>query len=385
LRDRARVLLDHPVVRTLLFERLLLTASATLAVAAIAMGRVEPREVPELLDLRLLALFFVLTIAVELLKDSDTFDLLVVWTVRKAKSARGLGVSLAAATAFVSALLTNDVALLIVVPFTLQFRSVEGLDLAPLVVLEIASANLLGCLTPIGNPQNLFLFHAGNFTPARFFAAQAPWVGAAALSIGALALLLLPRRPIAAPVMPRFDVHRGYAAAGLGLLTLEIAAIFDALPWWIPLAAAAGGAGLLGRRVFDADFSLVFVFAFLFVGVEGLQRGALYEALDPEQLFGHRPPGLVLSGALLSQAVSNVPAALLLAPTVATPEGFRALLYGVNAGGCGTPISSLANLIGAQIYLREPGSSARRFWRLFTAVSAALLTAMLLVSLALIR
>jgi Na+/H+ antiporter NhaD/arsenite permease-like protein len=91
----------------------------------------------------------------------------------------------------------------------------------------------------------------------------------------------------------------------------------------------------------------------------------------------------VLSGALLSQLVSNVPAALLLAPTVATTEGFRGLLYGVNAGGCGTPISSLANLIGAQIYLREPGTSRRRFWSLFTALSAVLLLAMILVSLAL--
>src|ERR1700693_4215403 len=64
----------HPVVRTLLFERLLITASATLALAAIAMGRVRPSEVPRLMDTRILTLFFVLTVAVELGKAPGLFD-----------------------------------------------------------------------------------------------------------------------------------------------------------------------------------------------------------------------------------------------------------------------------------------------------------------------
>ena len=87
---------------------------------------------------------------------------------------------------------------------------------------------------------------------------------------------------------------------------------------------------------------------------------------------------------MLSQLVSNVPAALLLAPAVQTATGFRALLYGVNAGGCGTPIASIANLIGWQLYRRENGS-AGRFWRLFLPVSFALLGALLLWSLAILR
>ena len=74
MRTTVRRLLPHHVVKTFLFERLLLTASATLAVAAVAMGRVRVAEIPGLMDVRLLTLFFVLTIAVELGKDSDLFD-----------------------------------------------------------------------------------------------------------------------------------------------------------------------------------------------------------------------------------------------------------------------------------------------------------------------
>ena len=118
--------------------------------------------------------------------------------------------------------------------------------------------------------------------------------------------------------------------------------------------------------------------------MEGLERGRLYHALDPERIFGHGPTGLLVSGALLSQLVSNVPAALLLAPAAHTAQGFTALLYGVNTGGCGTPLASLANLIGAQLYRLEVGA-ASPFWRLFLPTSFALLGALLLFSLAILR
>jgi Na+/H+ antiporter NhaD/arsenite permease-like protein len=133
----------------------------------------------------------------------------------------------------------------------------------------------------------------------------------------------------------------------------------------------------------EADFSLVAVFALLFVGIPGLERGRLYQLLDPEKIFGHRPTGLFLSGALLSQIVSNVPAALLLAPAGATAQGFRGLLYGVTAGACGSPVGSVANLIGAQIYVRE-GGRPRFFWKPFCAVSGILLVLLVLFGVALL-
>jgi len=383
VRSTARRLLPHHVVKTFLFERLLLTASATLAVAAVAMGRVRISEIPGLMDARLLTLFFVLTIAVELGKDSDLFDRLVVAVARRAGSARGLAYGMVGASGALAAVLTNDVALFLVVPFTMLFRKVADLELAPIVVLEIAAANLIGSASPIGNPQNLFLYTRGHFTPAAFFANQAPWVAVSAVLLAVAVPVLVPKRQMAPPATEKFDVHPGLAGACLVLLAAEIASVFELLDHRVPLVLAIGGAALLGRRIRETDFSLVFVFAFLFVGIAGLERGRLYSSLDPVRLFGHQARGLVLSGALLSQLVSNVPAAMLLAPAAASAAAFGALLHGVNTGGCGTPIASLANLIGAQLYARE-GGDLRRFWRRFLPVNAVLLVLLLAASLVLV-
>jgi Na+/H+ antiporter NhaD/arsenite permease-like protein len=106
--------------------------------------------------------------------------------------------------------------------------------------------------------------------------------------------------------------------------------------------------------------------------VEALRRSAFFAAVDPVGRFGATPAGFLLSGALLSQGISNVPAAILLAPAAAAAGGlggFVGLLYGVSAGGSGTPIASLANLIGADLFLRGRRHAARRFWTLFLALS----------------
>ena len=364
----SRSLLQHPIIRTLLFERFLLTASATLAFAAVAMGRVRISEIPRLMDVRLLSLFFVLTVAVELGKASDLFDRLVAAAIARARTARGLALAMIATTGGLSAVLTNDVALFLVVPFTMLFRNVADLDLAPLVVLEVLAANLLGAVTPIGNPQNLFLYARGGFTLGAFLGAQLPLAVVSAVLLAATTAWTVPRKILPAPASPSFDVEPVSAVAFFVLLAAEAASLLGALDHIVPLALALVSLVLLGRRLREADFSLVLVFAFLFVGVPGLERGDLYRYLNPERIFGHRAVGLLFAGALLSQVVSNVPAALLLAPTAAGPLAFQGLLYGVTAGACGSPVGSIANLIGAQIYVTE-GGTPRSFWRIFLPVS----------------
>jgi Na+/H+ antiporter NhaD/arsenite permease-like protein len=373
----------HPVVRTLLFERFLITGSAALASAAIVLGRVKPSEIPGLMDTRILTLFFVLTVAVEMGKVSGLFDRLVVTAIRRTRTSRGLAFSMIGVTALLAAILTNDVALFLVVPFTMLFRKVEGVTRAPFVVLEVLSANLLGAVTPIGNPQNIFLFERGTFTVGSFFAAQLPFTAGAAVLLVATVFFLVPRRNLEAPVPGSFDVDPLLAVGFFVLLAAEVASLVGLVPHQAPLLLSVPGLLLLGRRVFEADFSLVLVFALLFVGIPGLERGKLYQLIDPEKIFGHQPTGLLLSGALLSQAVSNVPAALLLAPAAATPQGFRGLLYGVTAGACGSPIGSVANLIGAQIYVREGGRPGY-FWRPFCAVSGVILILLILFAIVLL-
>jgi len=382
--SRPRRLLDHPVARAFVFDRLLLTGSALLALTALATGLVSWREIPGRIDARLLGLFFVLTIAVELGKNSSLFDRLVASAVRRSRRTRTLALALTAVTGLLAMILTNDVALLLVVPFTMLLKHVKDFDPAPIVVLEIASANLVGSATPFGNPQNLFLFSRGGFSGTRFLADQALFVAGAAILIAAAVPLLVPRRDLAPPEGPSFDVDPLRASAFFVLIGAEAAALAGWISWPVPLLLSIPALFLVGRRLPDVDFSLVFVFAFLFVGVAGLERTRLYRIFEPGVLFGHGPTGLLVSAALLSQVVSNVPAAMLLAPAAAGRPALVALLYGVNAGGCGTPIASLANVIGAQLYLKEGGAPGA-FWRRFLPVSFALLAGMLAWSLSILR
>jgi Na+/H+ antiporter NhaD/arsenite permease-like protein len=361
-----------PRLRKLFLDRFLLIGAAVLAIAAVASGRVTLREAPSLLDLRLLVLFAVLTVAVALGRASRLFEEVVNRVARRVHTGRGLALAMVAVTGVLAMLLTNDVALFLVLPFTLLFARFAEIDIAMVVVLEISSANLLGSLTPIGNPQNLFLFARGGFSPGSFVLAQLPVVLCSAFLLAAAAWRLLPGTSFPRVAPARVPVDRMRSIAFAAILGAEIANIFGWLPQAVPLAFAAVGAVLLGRRLRDADFSLVFVFALLFVGVAGLERSHVYASVDPVRIFGNHAFALTLSGALLSQIVSNVPAAMLLAPAAATTPGFVGLMHGVTVGSCGTPMASIANLIGAQLYLRS-GAPAGRFWRLFSAVSWCLL------------
>ncbi len=358
------------------YHRRVLPVSLALAIAALVFRLVSPGEIRSLLDLHLLSLFLVLILAIECAKVSGLVEAVVVRVLSRVRSERTLAVAAILTTGVASALVTNDVALLLVVPFTLAFERVAPeFNAARTVVLEIQAANLLGCLTPTGNPQNLLLFTRGGFTTGSFLSAQLPWVAGMAIATLALVPLLVPRRALPAPPARDVPVERRLATAGLFLLALQLLAISQLAPRLAPLVAALPAAALLGRRLLKTDFTLLGVFSALFVGVEGLRRSALFPLLDPVRLFDATPTGFVLSGALLSQVVSNVPAAILLAPAAAAAGGgrlFTALLYGVNSGGCGTPIASLANLIGADLYLRRREHRAP-FWRAFLEVSVLLL------------
>jgi Na+/H+ antiporter NhaD/arsenite permease-like protein len=143
------------------------------------------------------------------------------------------------------------------------------------------------------------------------------------------------------------------------LVLLEIGRVMSA--WPAALAALVCALFFLRRRALDVDYSVVPLFLFAFVIVEGLRGFEVYR-LTPRSLYW--------SSIGLSQVISNVPATVLLSPLA--HARWRELLYGANAGGCGTIIASLANLLGWRIYQRESGREPRFFARL-TALNFAFL------------
>jgi len=355
--------------------QLFLLVAAALGVAAVGSGLVPWRAVPRIEDGRLLATLFSLVFSVDALRSSGALDALVRRAISRFARARTLTAALVLASGALSAVVTNDVALFVMVPFTVAASRFSDFRVRNAVILEITAANLLGCVTPIGNPQNLFLFHRSGMTIPGFLSTMLPFVAVAAVLLGAAVMILEPARPITRVEAPPPRVEGFMAAAGAVGIALVLASIAGAIPPWVPLAAVAPIALSLARRGagmrrLAASLAIVPLFFFVFVDM------AAVAALDFRRLFEAIPlpagPRLFVSGLFFSQGISNVPAAVLLAPFAAGRR--RTLLYAVNAGGCGTLVASLANLLGWQIYLRERGPDTVYLPR-FYAVSFAFLGA----------
>jgi Na+/H+ antiporter NhaD/arsenite permease-like protein len=247
------------------------------------------------------------------------------------------------------------VTLFIVIPFTVIAHRYSDFDLEQVVILEIIATNLLGCLTPLGNPQNLFIFHRAGWSATQFVATMLPFVAICALGL-LIAAFSVQRRPLGGeiPILPA--INTGLAIAGAIVFTLVLLEIAHALPAWPAALVAALAWPLLVRR--PIDISIVPLFFFAFFVVEGLR--SFHWTLHANVYW---------TSIAISQVISNVPAAVLLTPFA---TDWRELLYAVNAGGCGTIIASLANLLGWRIYVRESGREPR-FFRRLTALNFAFL------------
>jgi hypothetical protein len=192
-----------------------------------------------------------------------------------------------------------------------------------------------------------------------------------ALGLGLAVRLLETRVDIARQPESTGPLHPGRASAGAACFVLVVLEIFRVLPAW-PAAALAAIClvSLLRHRLGEVDLSIVPLFFFAFLIVEGLRSFSVYRAILDLPLGGAEAR-LYGAGIVLSQAISNVPAAILLEPLA--EERWTLLLYAVNAGGCGTIIASLANLLGWRIFGRESGDGAPGFVARQTLVSFAFL------------
>ena len=337
-------------------EQIVELLAAVAAAAFLLSGRVTWRTATRAVDVDLLLLLFALLLTVEVLRRSGYVDAAVAAMVTRVSHPAAFAGAMILASGLLAAFLTNDVALFIVIPFTVIASRMSDFDIEDAVVLQVIAANLLGCLTPLGNPQNLFVYHQSGWSLGRFVATMLPFVAWSALGLlAALTLFARSRRIVVAPMaLPRRSMPA--ALAGAVCFVFVVLDILRLAPAWLAAAAAGITAiAILGRRVREVDLSIVPLFFFAFIVVEGLRT------FDIVAMMGG---SLYLMAILLSQVISNVPATILLTP-VANGE-WRELLYGVSAGGCGTIIASLANLLGWRIYVRESNRDPRFFWRLTT-------------------
>ena len=328
---------------------------------------------PGYIDWRVIILLFCLMASVAGLRSSGVMARIAQAIVAGERQKRLVCLALVMLPFFSSMLVTNDVALLTFVPIAvlaLETASWQD-DLIRVVVLQAIGANLGGMITPVGNPQNLFIFTTYELSASDFFLTLAPF--------GALALLLLALACISfgssratvrldlddrAIDLKRFALHAG-------LFALCLLAVARILPDLVLLPIVAAALFLFDRRVFaQVDYALLATFVCFFVF-----SGNMAHMPEMQNLLG----GLMADHPMLtslaaSQVISNVPSAVLLAGFTAN---WHSLLIGVDLGGLGTPIASLASLIAFRLYMHTSSASGRAFMREFALANAVTLTLMI--------
>ena len=299
-------------------------------------------------DFKTLTCLFCVLAVVCALKNIRFFYIVAHKIVEMFKNARIAVLALVYITFIGSMLIANDMALLTFLPLGYLVLSTTGKEkyMAFTFIMHNIAANLGGMLTPFGNPQNLYLYTKFNIPTDEFMAIMAPpfiisivmitlccfiFVKPEALEIGEEKVSLNPKR----------------TALYLVLFALSIAIVFRGIPYWIGLIIIPLVLLFADRKaLLDVDYPLLFTFVFFFVFAGNMARievirNALSWLLEQNTL---------LFSTLSCQVISNVPSAILLSQFT---DNYRELLVGVNIGGAGTLIASLASLITFREYIKH--------------------------------
>ena len=313
---------------------------------------------PSLVDWPTMAALTGLLALTQALELSGALQRLGLRLLERIASERSAALHLVLAAALLSTLLTNDVALFVVVPLTLGLCRVSALPATRLIVFEALAVNAGSALTPIGNPQNLFLWQGSGVSFAAFVWHMLPLVAALMILLLGLTGLAFGGQAMRARG-DRSPAPLDRPLLGVSLLLYVpflLACELHHAGW--ALAVVLGALLLLRpRALLQLDWGLLLVFLLMFVdlrllaGLDAVRHAML--ALD----LG-RAPRLYLAAIGASQLISNVPAAIALASYSAD---WRVLAYGVNVGGFGLAVGSLANLIALRM------ADERRAWWVFHA------------------
>ena len=314
------------------------------------------------IDYRVLALLFSLMAIVAGLRQDGVFDWLSARLVGKVRTSRGLMLTLVLLAFFSSMVIANDVALITFVPFAMLVLTAAGLQeqIITTLTLQTIAANLGSMLTPVGNPQNLYLYSTYDIPVIQFFQITLP---VTAVSLVLLVIVSVCRRSV--PVTPKeiknsADINKRGLYINLALFTLTLLSVLRVVHYLVPLIVTAAVLLLTDRTRFQkVDWGLLatFVCFFIFVGNIGRMEtvsGWIASAMEGREM---------LFGILVSQVISNVPAAALLS---AFTDNARALLLGTNIGGLGTLVASLASLISYKAYAGSPGAAKNKYLLKFT-------------------
>ncbi len=353
-------------------------AAAILAV--ISMFWIHPSaEYSGYVDYRVLALLWCLMVVVAGMKAAGIFDRLIQIMTGSIHSVKALELILVMLCFVLSMVITNDVALITFVPFTIVLLHRIGREkhIIYILVLQTIAANLGSMVTPIGNPQNLYLYTTFNIGIKEFITTLLPYT-IAALVMLVVAVVVVPsgvdRRVKAADNEAKVRIQGGWRLAViLVLLLVCIACVLKILDYRVMLGITIVEICVVNwRLVAKADYMLLLTFVMFFIFVGNVRQIPAVHDYLARIITGNE----ILVSAGASQIISNVPAAVLLSGFTDNVGG---LLVGTNIGGLGTLIASMASLISYRLYGAAEKNKGR-YILVFTGMNVLFLAIMLAIA-----
>ncbi len=319
-------------------------------VAAIVTSIIIPidKEYVGYFDYKTLTCLFCVLAVVCALKNINFFYILARKVVQMFKTARISVLVLVYITFIGSMLIANDMALLTFLPLGYFVLTTTGKTnyMAFTFIMQNIAANLGGMLTPFGNPQNLYLYSKYEIPNKEFVAIMAPPFVLSVVLITICCIVFVKSEPLCLPD-EKVKLPPAKAILYMLLFSLSIAIVFRGIPYWIGLAVIPAALLIVDRKALRmVDYGLLFTFVFFFIFAGNMAR---IEAV--RELFSHLLNKSTLLVSIAScQVISNVPSAILLSQFT---KNYPDLLVGVNIGGVGTLISSLASLITFREYVKH--------------------------------
>lgn len=328
------------------------------------------------IDTHTLLILFCLMAVMAGFKSLGLFQYIGEALIKRFRTTRGLVAVLVFLCFFSSMFITNDVALITFVPLALLILSKTGMGFAIcfVVTLMTIAANLGSMMTPVGNPQNLYLYSTSGMALGEFILLMLPFTIMAALILVVCICMYYKSTPVSGC---RFDKENSInwkkVIYYLILFVLCLLCVVDVLSVELLFVIVFIAVAIENRALLkEVDYSLLATFVCFFVFTGNIGRIEAFNAWLMGILNGHVIP--VSVG--LSQIISNVPAALLLSGFT---DSYNKLIIGTNLGGLGTLIASMASLISYKYVAKECPTDKMKYMGMFTAANAFFLGANLLV------
>lgn len=343
-------------------NEIVLVIACSLATISILFFRPSFKIIYHSIDFKVLSLLFSLMAIIAIFRSYNVLDYCGAWLLRRCKTERGLVFCLVYIVFFFAMLVTNDVGLLTFVPIALIICKQANINPIKVIILQTIAANLGSSVTPMGNPQNLYLFSYYNFSTIEFFKIT--------LLLGVVSFILLFISILLVTKKQPVKTHNQRVLVKIDLplilffidLVIILLSVFRIVNYKIGFISTLFLLLIFSpKTIKKIDYSLLITFIGFFIFIGTISQ--VPQIRDFISQFVNSPNLTYFTGIISSQLISNVPAAILLSGFT---EFGSDLLLAVNIGGLGTIIASLASVISYKLFSKENPSETGKYMAQFT-------------------